>query len=109
MKPMPISFAPTPAAHSLPHTGPSRPRATLTSHPSWSKPGLPGTCEQLIYRQLRLQRMIELLIQGYSYRAIAREMGLARSTVLRMKYDAARFGILTRVPFDQSLLKDSTS
>ncbi len=42
-------------------------------------------------------------------RAIAREMGLARSTVLRMKYDAARLGILTRVPVDRSLLQDSIS
>ncbi len=82
---------------------------TTASRPYWSKPGPPGAYEELVYRQLRLQRMVELLIQGYSYRAIAREMGLARSTVLRMKYDAARLGILTRVPTEQSLLGTAIS
>ncbi len=106
---MPISLAASPAAHSLPLTGPSRPRATFTSHPSRSKPGPLGAYEELVYRQFSLERMIELLIHGFSYRAIAREMGLARSTVLRMKYDAARLGILTRLPLDRSLLQDSIS
>ena len=39
--------------------------------------------------------MVELLIRGYSYRGIAREMGIARTTVMRMKPEAARFGVLS--------------
>ncbi len=82
---------------------------TTASRPYWSKPGPPSSYEHLVYRQLRLQRMVELLIQGYSYRATAREMGLARSTVLRMKPDAARLGTLRRGPLEQSLLGKPTS
>ena len=39
--------------------------------------------------------MVELLIQGYSYRGIAREMGIARTTVMRMKLEPARFSGLS--------------
>lgn len=41
--------------------------------------------------------MIELLTQGYSYRAIGREMGLAYTTVRRMAPDAARMSALVEV------------
>ena len=54
-----------------------------------------GSWEELALRQLRLLRMVELLIRGYSYRGIAREMGIARTTVMRMKPEAARFGVLS--------------
>ena len=53
---------------------------TPTRRPSKSGP---NGRKQLALR-LRLLRMIELLIQGHSYRGIAREMGIARTRVMRM-------------------------
>jgi len=60
------------------------------------KPGPPGSYEELALRQLRLRRMIDLLVHGASYREIARDLGVARSTVMRMAPEAARRGAMTR-------------
>jgi hypothetical protein len=60
------------------------------------KPG-PPTWEGLIDRQLRVNRMAFLLVMGYSLRAIARDLGVARTTVDRMKPDMAQFA-LARTP-----------
>jgi hypothetical protein len=80
--------------------------AVLTRHPLWSKPDPMGSWEQLALRQLRLRRMVFLLVQGYSYRAVAREMGLAVTTVRRMAPEAARLSafadVLSPISFDAS-------
>jgi Homeodomain-like domain len=52
------------------------------------KPG-PPTWDGLIDRQYRVGRMAFLLLQGYSLRAIAKDLGVARTTVDRMKPDMA--------------------
>jgi hypothetical protein len=61
------------------------------------KPG-PPTWEGLIDRQLRVYRMAFLLLQGYSLRAIAKDLGVARTTVDRMKPDMAQFNLFARKP-----------
>ena len=76
----------------------STPTPTVTRHPSWSKPGPVGSWEELVHHQLRLRRMVELLTQGYSYRAVAKEMGLACTTVRRMAPEAARMSALADLP-----------
>ncbi len=40
--------------------------------------------------------MAFLLVQGYSYRAIAKDLGVARTTVDRMKPDMAHFNLYAR-------------
>jgi Homeodomain-like domain len=40
-----------------------------------------------------VRRMAFLLVQGYSYRAIAKDLGVARPTVDRMKPDMAQFNL----------------
>jgi len=54
-------------------------------------PPKPGrrSYEDLAYYQLRLGRMAYLFIKGYSYRAIARDLGVSHTTVLRMAPDLA--------------------
>jgi hypothetical protein len=61
------------------------------------KPG-PPTWEGLIDREYRIRRMAFLLIKGYSYRAIAKDLGVARTTVDRMKPDMAQFNLYARRP-----------
>jgi hypothetical protein len=61
------------------------------------KPG-PPTWEGLIDRQLRVGRMAFLLVMGYSLRAIAKDLGVARTTVDRMKPDMAQFNAFARTP-----------
>ena len=68
-----------------------------TPNPTASKPGPLGSWEELALRQLRLRRMVELLINGCSYRAIAEDLGVAYTTVLRMKLEAARVSTLSDV------------
>ena len=63
--------------------------------PRPSKPGPIGSWEELALRQLRILRMVELLAKGYSYRGIAREMGIARTTVMRMAPEVARLSTLS--------------
>lgn len=75
---MPVVHAfTTSPRHAVDHDTNATPRPTV-------EPGPPGSWEELFHRQLRLRRMAELLIQGYSYRRIAKELGVARSTVMRM-------------------------
>jgi hypothetical protein len=61
------------------------------------KPG-PPTWEGLIDRQLRVGRMAFLLVMGYSLRAIAKDLGGARTTVDRMKPDMQQFNLFARTP-----------
>jgi hypothetical protein len=63
--------------------------------PPRPKPGPIGTCEELAQHQLRLQLMVFMLCKSMSYRAIARELGVARTTVMRMAPEAARFSAFT--------------
>jgi DNA-binding NarL/FixJ family response regulator len=42
-----------------------------------SKPGPPGSWEDVAADELRLRRIAELVTQGHSYRAIAAELGIA--------------------------------
>ena len=51
--------------------------------------------ERLAQHQLRLQLMVFMLCKSMSYRAIARELGVARTTVMRMAPEAARFSAYT--------------
>ncbi len=60
------------------------------------KPG-PPTWDGLIDRQYRVGRMA-FLLQGYSLRAIAKDLGVARTTVDRMKPDMAQLNIFARTP-----------
>ena len=46
--------------------------------------------------------MVFLLGQGMSYRAIAKDLGIARTTVMRMAPEAARFSAYT-ASFDNVL------
>jgi hypothetical protein len=59
------------------------------------KPG-PPTWEGLCDRQLRVGRMAFLLVMGYSLRAIAKDLGVARTTVDRMKPDMAQLNAYAR-------------
>jgi hypothetical protein len=61
------------------------------------KPG-PPTWEGLIDRQFRVRRMAFLLIMGDSLRAIAKDLGVARKTVDRMKPDMAQFAFARTPP-----------
>jgi hypothetical protein len=61
------------------------------------KPG-PPTWEGLIDREYRIRRMAFLFIHGYSYRAIAKDLGVARTTVDRMKPDMAQFNAFAPTP-----------
>jgi hypothetical protein len=65
--------------------------------PRPSKPG-PPTWEGLLDRQLRIRRMAYRLLHGYSLRAIASDLGVARTTVDRMKPDMAQFNLLAPTP-----------
>jgi hypothetical protein len=56
------------------------------------KPG-PPTWEGLLDRQYRVRRMAFLLLQGYSLIAIAKDLGVARTTVDRTKPDLAQFNL----------------
>jgi hypothetical protein len=42
--------------------------------------------------------MVFLLMKGYSYRAIAKDLGVARTTVDRMKPDMAQFNLFAPTP-----------
>jgi Trp repressor protein len=68
---------------------------TPTPIPPRPKPGPIGTWEELAQRQLRLQLLVFMLCKSMSYRAIARELGVARTTVMRMAPEAARFSAYT--------------
>jgi hypothetical protein len=61
------------------------------------KPG-PPTWEGLLDRQYRIRRMAYRLLHGYSLRAIAKDLGVARTTVDRMKPDMAQFNLLAPTP-----------
>jgi Homeodomain-like domain len=61
------------------------------------KPG-PPTWDGLMDRQYRIRRMVFLLMKGYSYRAIAKDLGVARTTVDRMKPDMAQFNLFAPTP-----------
>jgi Trp repressor protein len=63
--------------------------------PPRPKSGPIGTWEELAQHQLRLQLMVFMLCKSMSYRAIARELGVARTTVMRMAPEAARFSAYT--------------
>ena len=63
--------------------------------PHRPKPGPIGTWEELAQHQLRLQLMVFMLCKSMSYRAIARELGVARTTVMRMAPEAAGFSAYT--------------
>jgi hypothetical protein len=63
--------------------------------PPGPKPGPIGSWEELAQHQLRLQLMVFMLCKSMSYRAIARELGVARTTVMRMAPEAARFSAYT--------------
>jgi hypothetical protein len=54
------------------------------------KPGPIGSYEELVDRALLLRRIIKLRIHGHSHRAIARELGIARTTLMRMKPEVAK-------------------
>jgi hypothetical protein len=60
--------------------------------PRRPRPG-PPTWEGLIDRAYRIRRMALLRIKGYSLRAIAKDLGVARTTVDRMKPDMAQFNL----------------
>jgi hypothetical protein len=64
---------------------------TPTPIPPRPKPGPIGSWEELAQHQLRLQLMVFMLCKAMSYRAVARELGVARTTVMRMKSEAASF------------------
>jgi hypothetical protein len=63
--------------------------------PPRPKSGPIGTWEELARHQLRLQLMVFMLCKSMSYRAIGRELGVARTTVMRMAPEAARFSAYT--------------
>ncbi len=63
--------------------------------PPRPKSGPIGSWEELAQHQLRLQLMVFMLCKSMSYRAIARELGVARTTVMRMRSEAARFSAYT--------------
>jgi len=61
------------------------------------KPG-PPTWDGLCDRQRRVGRMAFLLMKGYRLRAIAKDLGVARTTVDRMKPDMAQFNLFAPTP-----------
>lgn len=56
-----------------------------------SKDGPAGSWEQVAADALRMRQIVELLTQGHSYRKIAKELGIAYTTMLRIAPKVATF------------------